>query len=35
MRLVNDAITINHETCTDCGICIKVCPMKSPYEVKQ
>jgi NAD-dependent dihydropyrimidine dehydrogenase PreA subunit len=33
--MISDVVTVNHELCTDCGICIKVCPLKVPYEVEQ
>jgi NAD-dependent dihydropyrimidine dehydrogenase PreA subunit len=31
--MINDVVTVNDEICTECGTCIKVCPMKAPCEV--
>jgi NAD-dependent dihydropyrimidine dehydrogenase PreA subunit len=31
--MINDAVTVNNDTCTDCKICVKVCPMRAPAEV--
>jgi NAD-dependent dihydropyrimidine dehydrogenase PreA subunit len=33
--MINDVVTVNHEACTECGTCIKVCPMKAPHEVEK
>jgi len=33
VSLVKDVAVVDDELCTNCDICIKVCPMGAPYEV--
>jgi len=30
--MINDKAVVNNETCTECEICVKVCPINAPYE---
>jgi electron transfer flavoprotein alpha subunit len=34
ISMINDVVTINGELCTECKICMKVCPMRAPNEVE-
>jgi NAD-dependent dihydropyrimidine dehydrogenase PreA subunit len=29
--MINDVVTIDSEICTECTICVKVCPVRAPY----
>ena len=35
ISMINDIVTINDELCRGYRICIKVCPMRVPYEEKE
>jgi len=31
IAMISDVVTVNEESCNECKICIKVCPMRAPY----
>jgi len=35
LNIIDDVVTIDEELCTECSICIKVCPMGSPYKLDE
>lgn len=35
IAVINDVVTVNEDLCREWSICIKVCPGRTPYEVKQ
>ena len=35
ISMTNDVVTVNDDLCTGCSISIKVCPMSTPYEMKE
>ena len=32
MVAIGDVVTVDQETCTECGTCIKLCPMNAPQQ---
>ncbi|MBW2553042.1 MAG: 4Fe-4S dicluster domain-containing protein, partial [Deltaproteobacteria bacterium] len=32
ISMVNDMVVVDNDICTECKTCIKVCPMRAPYE---
>jgi Fe-S-cluster-containing hydrogenase component 2 len=35
ISMINDVVTVSKELCTGCSICIRVCPIRAPYEEKE
>ena len=35
ISMINDVVIIDEKLCTECCICIKVCPMRAPYKLDE
>jgi len=32
ISMIKDVVTVDNETCTECSICVKVCPVRAPQK---
>jgi len=33
--MISDRVVIDEKLCTECCICVKVCPMRAPYKLDE